>query len=117
MTFNPDYFSIENLLEHFIVGYISKMNMLDFQFHVTINDPLPEPFKEYPPLIRVGIRSEKVNRKAQELIKECFSDILMLDKPFLEREYGSTSKEILYEIVYKISEELFEKLKVLSRIH
>ena len=117
MIYNEEYFYIEKLLTDYIIKYCDmETEKSDFHFHVTVKDTLPEPYKEYPPLIRISIRSNKVNKRAQELIKNCFKDIFKLDKSFLEREYGSTSKEILYEIVYKVSEETFDNIRVLSKI-
>ena len=62
------------------------------------------------------MRSSKVNRKGQEQIKEWFKNTFDLDKPQLEREYSRSNKEILYEIFYNVPEDLYVKLKVLSRV-
>lgn len=115
MVFNKEYFDIEKFLANQLPNSISGTK-LNFHVNFTVKDTLPEPYNEYPPYIRVGIRSKKVNKEAQEFVKDWFKDMFGLDKPHLEREYGSTDKEILYEILYKVPEELYDKLKVLSKI-
>lgn len=115
MVFNKEYFDIEKFLTNYLLSNIST-EKLDFHINFTVKDTLPEPYTEYPPYIRVGIRPKKVNKEAQELVKSWFKDTFELDKPYLEREFGSTSKEILYEILYKVPEELYDKIKVLSKI-
>lgn len=114
MVYNKEYFDIEKFLTDYIQNSIGTVN---FHFGITVKDTLPEPYNEYPPLIRIGIRSKKVNKDAQEIIKKCFKDNFDLNKPDLEREYAKLGKEVLYEIIYKVSEELFDKFKVLSRIN
>lgn len=116
MVFNKEYFDIEKFLTNYLLTSISDMK-LNFHINFTVKDTLPEPYKEYPPYIRVGIRSKKVNKEAQELVKSWFKDTLELDKPYLEREYGNTNKEILYEILYKVPEDLYDKLLVLSKVN
>ncbi|MBO4622400.1 MAG: hypothetical protein J5691_00800 [Bacilli bacterium] len=113
MIYNDEYVRIERFLEKYIDDSIKVQ---DCNFYIGIKDTLPEPYREYPPLIRVGLRSSKVNRKGQEQIKEWFKNTFDLDKPQLEREYSRSNKEILYEILYKVPEELYDKLKVLSRV-
>ena len=115
MIFNKEYFDIEKLLTSYILDDVLT-EKVDFHINFTIKDTLPEPYNEYPPYIRVGIRSKRVNKEAQNLIKNWFKDTFGLDKPYLEREFGSTNKEILYEILYKVPEDLYDKLKLLSRI-
>lgn len=114
MIYNDEYVRIERFLEKYIDDSIKVQ---DCNFSIGIKDTLPEPYNEYPPLIRIGIRSKKVNKDAQEIIKKCFKDNFDLNKPDLEREYAKLGKEVLYEIIYKVSEELFDKFKVLSRIN
>lgn len=116
MLYNKEYFDIEKLLTHYIQDELGETKV-NFHINFTVKDTLPEPYNEYPPYIRIGIRSKKVNKEAQEWVKNWFKNTFGLDKPCLEREYGSTSKEILYEILYKVPEELYDKLKVLSRIN
>ena len=116
MLFNKEYFDIEKLLTHYIQDELSGTKV-NFQINFTVKDTLPEPYNEYPPYIRVAIRSNVVNKEAQQWVKDWFKNTFGLDKPELEREYGSTSKEILYEILYKVPEELYDKLKVLSKIN
>lgn len=116
MIYNKEYFDIEKLLTHYIQDELGETKV-NFHVNFTVKDTLPEPYNEYPPYIRIGIRSKKVNKEAQEWVKNWFKNTFGLDKPHLEREYGSTSKEILYEILYKVPEELYDKLKVLSKIN
>lgn len=115
MVYNKEYFDIEKLLTHYIQDELGETKV-NFHINFTVKDTLPEPYNEYPPYIRIGIRSKKVNREAQEWVKNWFKNTFGLDKVYLEREYGSTNKEILYEILYKVPEELYDKLKVLSKI-
>lgn len=114
MIYNDEYVRIERFLEKYIDDSIKVQ---DCNFSIGIKDTLPEPYREYPPLIRVGLRSSKVNKKGQEQIKEWFKNTFDLDKPQLEREYSHSTKEILYEIVYKPSKDLYEKIRVLSKIN
>lgn len=113
MIYNDEYVRIERFLEKYIDDSIKVQ---DCNFSIGIKDTLPEPYREYPPLIRVGLRSNRVNKKAQEQIKDWFKNTFDLDKPELEREYSHSSKEILYEIVYKPSKELYDMIKVLSKV-
>ena len=113
MIYNDEYVRIERFLEKYIEDSIKVQ---DCNFSIGIRDTLPEPYREYPPLIRVGLRSSRVNKKGQEQIKEWFKNTFDLDKPQLEREYSHSNKEILYEIVYKVPKELFENFEVLSKI-
>lgn len=115
MVYNKEYFDIEKLLTHYIQDELGKTKV-NFHITFTVKDTLPEPYNEYPPCIRISISSEKVNREAQEWVKSWFKNTFGLDKPHLERDYGSTSKGILHEILYKVPEELYDKLKVLSKI-
>lgn len=111
MIYNDEYVRIERFLEKYIDDSIKVQ---DCNFSIGIKDTLPEPYREYPPKIRVGIRSAKVNKVAQGLIKDFFKNTFNLSTPILEREYGSSAKEILYEIVYEVSEEVFDQMKILS---
>lgn len=112
MIYNEEYQRIEKFLTDYIQANIKEKP--NFHFHVAIRDTLPEQYREYPPKIRVGIRSAKVNKVAQGLIKDFFKDTFNLSTPVLERDYGSSGKEVLYEIVYEVSEELFDQMKILS---
>ena len=107
------YVRIEIYLEKCIR---SNLKFPNADFTIGIKDTLPEPYREYPPLIRVGIRSFGVNKEAQEGIKQFFKDTFGLDKVYLEREYSNSDQDILYEIVYKVPKELFEQFEVLSKI-
>ena len=107
------YVRIEIYLEKCIR---SSLKFPNADFTIGIKDVLPEPYREYPPLIRVGIGSLGVNKEAQEGIKLFFKDTFGLDKVYLEREYSNSDKDILYEIIYKVPRELFEKFEVLSKI-
>lgn len=112
MEYNKEYKQIEKLLEDYIMHDLGIVS-----FYVSIKDTLPVKYREYPPLIRIGLRSKKTdNKKNQELVKKWFSDTLSLDKPYLERDYGNTDKEVLYEITYKLSVELYNKLLILSKM-
>lgn len=114
MIYNDEYVRIERFLEKYIDDSIKVQ---DYNFSIGIKDTLPEPYCcEYPPLIRVGLRSSRVNKKSQEQIKKWFKNTFNLDKPQLEREYSCSSKEVLYEIVYKPSKDLYEKIRVLSKL-
>ena len=104
-------------IEIYLEGCIrSNLKFPNADFTIGIKDVLPEPYREYPPLIRVGIGSLGVNKEAQEGIKRFFKDTFGLDEVYLEREYSNSDTDILYEIVYKVSKELFEKFEVLSKI-
>lgn len=114
MIYNEEYQRIEKFLTDYIQASVKEK--LDFHFYITIRDTLPEPYREYPPVIKVGLRSNRVNKEGQKFIKQWFKDTFDLDKPVLEREYGSTSREILYEMSYKPSKDLYDKIKILSKI-
>lgn len=114
MIYNDEYVRMERFLEKYIDDSIKVQ---DCNFSIGIKDTLPEPYREYPPLIRIGLRSNKVNRKGQELIKEWFKNAFNLDKPQLEREYWQGNKEVLYEMVYKPSKEIYDMIKILSKIN
>jgi len=118
MIYNKEYFDIEKLLTHYIQDELGETKV-NFHINFAVKDTLPEPYnyKEYPPYIRVAIRSNVLNIEAQLWIKNWFKNTFGLDKPHLEREYAHSSKEILYEILYKVPEELYDKLKVLSKIN
>lgn len=107
------YVRIEIYLEKCIR---SSLKFPNADFTIGIKDTLLKSYQEYPPLIRVGIGSLGVNKEAQKVIKQFFKDTFGLDKVYLERECSNSDTDILYEIVYKVSKELFEKFEVLSKI-
>lgn len=114
MIYNDEYKKIEKFLEEYIS---SSLKTIPLHFHITVKDSLPVPYQEYPPVIRIGLRTEKVDRERQEIIKKWFKDTFNLDKTLLEREYWQGNKEVLYEMVYKPSKEIYDMIKILSKIN